>query len=147
MNEAEILSHFERLEQMYRTGPIHDHFPEFKFKLDVGKCEIISSVNPTYHHAAGAMHGLVYFKYLDDSGYFAAQSLETEYFLLTKSATVELLKPVIEGELIARGYCNSTKGKVYHAVSELWKDEVLVAKSELVLVKSKILLGQELGYS
>ena len=45
---------------------------------------------------------------LDDSAFFAANSLEKEFFVLTSSYTTYLLKPVIDGELTAVGKVVST---------------------------------------
>ena len=42
-------------------------------------------------------------KALDDSAFFAANSIETEVFLLTISFHVHLIKPVSEGRIMAYG--------------------------------------------
>lgn len=141
-----MTDHFKRLENMFRSGAIHDLFPSFEFELKAGECEIRTTVNAQYHHAAGAMHGLVYFKSLDESGYFAAQSLEKEFFLLTKSAHIEFLRPVADGVLISKGRCKSSESRIYEAESELWSNDELVGKAKLILVRSKIPLNEKLGY-
>ena len=130
MNSEE---HFRRLERMYRSGRIHRHFPEFDFQLEEGKCIITTSVNDNYHHAAGGMHGLIYFKLLDDAGYFAASTIEQERFLLTGNLNLKLLRPVKEGMLRAEGEFISREEKVYLSKASLYHHGLLIAKASLRL--------------
>ena len=52
---------------------------------------------PEYFHSVGAVHGSVIFKLLDDSAFFAANSLEQTFIVLTTSFTTYLTRPVSSG--------------------------------------------------
>ena len=140
-------AHFQRLERMYRSGAIHQHFPDFEFHLEEGKCTITTTVDESYHHAAGGMHGLIYFKLLDDAGYFAASTLEKERFLLTGKLDLQLLRPVENGILKAEGEFISRKEKVYISRAALYHNDRLVAKANLELHIGPTLLDSIDSYS
>ncbi|OQY44916.1 MAG: thioesterase, partial [Desulfobacteraceae bacterium 4572_87] len=84
--------HYQSLERMYLAGPINQ---VFKPRIVVWKenAEIEIEVKPSYFHSAGAVHGAVYFKMLDDAAFFAANSIEVDYFVLTQSFTTHLYRP------------------------------------------------------
>ena len=59
------------LENMYLAAPINRiYLPKIEVLEAEAKIEIQLSEN--YFHTAGAVHGSVYFKMLDDAAYFAA---------------------------------------------------------------------------
>ncbi|MFT6733882.1 MAG: hypothetical protein ACJAS9_002076 [Polaribacter sp.] len=60
-------------------------------------------VKKEFFHGAKAVHGSVYFKLLDDSTFFVANSLETEFFVLTTSFTTYLTRPISNGKMKAIG--------------------------------------------
>lgn len=98
MNEQ----HFRALESMYQAAPISKIYPP-QITISEGECEIRIDVRPEYFHAAGAVHGSVIFKLLDDSAFFAANSLEESFFVLTTSFNIYLTRPVSEGVIRAVG--------------------------------------------
>ena len=104
--------HFDALETMYLAAPVNKYYQP-KIKVSESESEISITLKESMHHSAGAVHGSVYFKLLDDSAFFAANSLENEFFVLTSSFTTYLLKPVIEGKLTA-------VGKVVSATRSQW---------------------------
>ena len=69
----------------------------------VPEAEIRIEVDPKFFHAAGSVHGTVYFKAMDDAAFFAANSVVEDVFVLTTSFNIHLLRPVTEGTLIATG--------------------------------------------
>ena len=77
-------------------------------------------VRPDLFHAAGAVHGAVHFKLLDDAAFFAANTLVDDVFVLTVSFNVYFTRPVSEGEMKAIG-------RVVHRSRRL-----LIAEAELV---------------
>jgi uncharacterized protein (TIGR00369 family) len=94
--------HFEALERMYRAAPINRiHAPTLEVRD--GEATIELDVTSELFHAAGAVHGAVYFKMLDDAAYFAANSLVRDVCHLTVSFTTYLTRPVTGGRLRARG--------------------------------------------
>ena len=90
--------HFRRLEQMYRTSPINAFYGA-GMDISSGKAEVKLKVRKELHHSAGAVHGSVSFKLLDDACFFAASSVEEEFFVLTSAFTTYLLRPCAEGSL------------------------------------------------
>ncbi len=78
--------HHRKLENMYRCSPCNEFYaPEIT--IGDGSAEVTFAVRPEFHHAAGTLHGSVYFKALDDAAYFAAASLRDGHFLVTSTFT------------------------------------------------------------
>ncbi len=96
------LEHFKRLENMYQAAPLNDFYLPV-MKVSEGHAEISMDLNPKMFHAGQAVHGSVYFKMLDDAAFFAANSLEPEFFVLTTSFTTYLTKPISSGTMKAVG--------------------------------------------
>ena len=96
------LEHFKRLENMYQAAPLNDFYLPV-MKVSEGHAEISIDLNTKMFHAGQAVHGSVYFKMLDDAAFFAANSLEPEFFVLTTSFTTYLTKPISSGTMKAVG--------------------------------------------
>jgi uncharacterized protein (TIGR00369 family) len=95
-------AHWRALERMYLAAPVNSYFQP-SIEIGDGCARVNLPVRPSSFHAAGALHGSVYFKALDDAAFFAAQSIERETFVLTARFELELLAPVTRGVLEARG--------------------------------------------
>jgi acyl-coenzyme A thioesterase PaaI-like protein len=67
-------AHFRKLENMYLGAPISRLYQP-TIRISEGLAEIAIPVAPAFFHAAGALHGSVYFKVLDDACFFAVASL------------------------------------------------------------------------
>lgn len=137
--------HFRRLENMYHGAGINGWFRP-RLTVAEGEAEVVLAVRPEFHHAAGAAHGAVVFKVLDDAAFFAANSLVPEAFVLTASFSLHFLRPVAEGELRA-------KGRVVHkGKRQLLADAVATAAGKEVargtgtFAVSDIPLRSEMGY-
>lgn len=97
-----IEQHYRALEAMYLAAPTNDYYnPDVRI-WDEG-AEISIQVDPKFFHSAGALHGSVYFKLLDDAAYFAANSVEHDYFVLTADFRIDLLRPCVGGRITATG--------------------------------------------
>ena len=94
--------HYKSLESMYLAAPINEIYKP-TIEVTQGEAIIEISIDSSYHHSAGAVHGSVYFKMLDDAAFFAANSLEDQVFVLTTSFTTYLTRPVFEGSLRSVG--------------------------------------------
>ena len=70
-------------------------------------------------HGAGAAHGTVYFKMLDDAAFYAVNSLVEDMFVLTTAFNILLTRPVREGPLVAEGRWVSGRRRVLIAESRL----------------------------
>lgn len=102
MNKSTNQAHYHQLERMYLSAPFNALFQP-QIQVQEGQATITIELKPDYHHAANAVHGSVYFKMLDDAAYFAANSLEPEFFMLTTAFTTYLTRPVTEGIMRAAG--------------------------------------------
>jgi uncharacterized protein (TIGR00369 family) len=138
--------HFRALERMYHSSPASLFF-EPTLRVEEGRAEVSIRIREEFHHAAGAVHGSVCFKALDDAAFFAVQSLVRDRFIVTASFTIELLRPVSEGTLRAAGRVVEQTDKRYVAESELTDDEGnTVARGRGRFARSRVRLGPELGY-
>lgn len=91
-----LSDHYLSLVNMYLAAPINSFYAP-RLSISEGAAELEIDVSPKMHHAAGAVHGSVTFKMLDDAAFFAANSVETEVFLLTTSFTTYLTRPISSG--------------------------------------------------
>ena len=138
--------HFVALENMYLAAPINSIYKPL-INVSEGQSEIKIELNEGYFHAAGAVHGSVYFKMLDDSAFFAVNSLEREVFVLTNAFTIYLARPVSSGTMRAVGkVVNSTKSQ-FIAESVAYNSEGKeIARGSGVFVRSKTKLKDATGY-
>ena len=95
-------AHFSGLERMYVAAPIND-FYQPTITVSEGEASIEIEIGERFFHAAGAIHGSVTWKMLDDAAFFAAASTVDDVFVLTTSFTSYLTRPVSEGELRSLG--------------------------------------------
>ena len=134
--------HFHALEEMYKSAPINQIFPP-EIAIFEGESEISLEVKEDYFHAAGAMHGSVYFKLLDDSAFFAAASLEEEVFVLTTTFTTYLTRPVSKGRVKAVGKVVNVTRSQFIAESVMYDDEGReIARGSGIFVRSKNKLAE-----
>lgn len=81
--------HFRKLERMYLQAKMHQGvYDGIEIAVSESHARVSFLVDDRFHHAAGAMHGAVYFKLLDDAAYFACASLIEDVFILTKEFNV-----------------------------------------------------------
>lgn len=112
-------AHFRALEQLYRSAPINRLFRSELTILGAGSSRIDFDVDESVYHAAGAVHGTVYFKMLDDAAFYAANSLVSDRFLLTTSFNLLFTRPVRSGPIRAEGKWISGRRRVYVAEASL----------------------------
>ena len=94
--------HLSRLIKMYEGAAINQFFKP-TLKLERGKSEIHMTIDPKFYHAAGAVHGAVFFKMLDDAAFFAVNSLIEDAFVVTAQFNIYYFQPLFSGNVIARG--------------------------------------------
>ncbi len=94
--------HFRSLERMYLSSPINTIY-EPDLRVSDGAATVSIRVGPHFHHAAGAVHGSVTWKMLDDAAFFAAASVEEDFFVVTTSFTSYLTRPVSDGVVRSEG--------------------------------------------
>lgn len=106
---------------MYLAAPINrEVYRDVQIRIDHGKAEITHRIESRFFHAAGSLHGSVYFKLMDDAAFFAASSTITDAFLYTVSFQIQLLRPVTTGQLRAEGWVIKPGKSVIIAQSELF---------------------------
>ena len=140
--------HFQKLERMYLSANItREFFETTTIQISNKKAEIGLIISESYYHALGAMHGAVYFKLLDDSAYFAANSVEKGVFLLTSSFNINFLRPVNTGKITAIGKLKYAGREMYVAESALYDSKGKeIAFGIGNFAKSKVELTEEIGY-
>jgi uncharacterized protein (TIGR00369 family) len=105
-------AHHRALESLYRHAAINAFFPSALEIPEEGVARICFEVRPELFHAAGAAHGTLYFKMLDDVAFYACNSLVTDRFLLTTAFNLLFTKPLKEGPVIAEGRWASGRRRV-----------------------------------
>lgn len=144
MNEDK---HFRCLESMYAAAPINDFYKP-KMEVGEGKATIEIDISEKFHHSVGAVHGSVYFKMLDDAAFFAANSLESEAFVLTTSFTIYLTRPVSSGKLRSVGKVVNRNKTQFIAESIVYDSEGNeIGRGNGIFIRSKILLKDAAGYT
>ena len=112
-------AHFRALESLYAAAPINLLFESTLTLPRAGEAVIRFPVGPNLFHAAGAAHGTVYFKMLDDAAFYAANSLVSDRFLLTTAFNLHFTKPLGEGEARAEGRWISGRRRVFVAEARI----------------------------
>ena len=112
-------AHLRSLESLYDSAPINRLFESRLTLATAGQSHIHFTVSTSAFHAAGAAHGTVYFKMLDDAAFYAANSLVTDRFLLTTAFNLHFTRPMREGAMIAEGKWISGKRRVFVAEARI----------------------------
>ena len=114
-----LSTHFRALEALYDSAPVNRLFDSRLHIAEAGRSMIVFSVDEAMHHAAGAAHGTIYFKMLDDAAFYAANSLVSDRFLLTTAFNLHFTKPVRAGKVTAHGRLISGRRRVFVAEANL----------------------------
>jgi uncharacterized protein (TIGR00369 family) len=139
--------HYTALENMYLAAPINDFYCP---KIDVADSEatIEIEVSEKLFHTAGAVHGSVYFKMLDDAAFFAANSLERDVFVLTTSFTIYLTKQISSGTLRSVGrVVNHSKSQFIAEAIAYDAEGNEVGRGSGIFVRGKFPLKKTPGYT
>ena len=146
MTTLDVTQHYRNLESMYAAAPINDYFQP-TLTVSEGEAEIVIPLEEKLQHAAGGVHGSVYFKMLDDAAFFAASSLETEVFVLTTSFTTYITRPVSSGSMKAVGKVVNKNRSQFIAEAVVYDEEGReIGRGNGVFVRSKMLLKETKGY-
>jgi uncharacterized protein (TIGR00369 family) len=138
--------HFRKLEHMYLSAPVNEYYAP-KIHISEGQAQVTIPVRADFFHAADAVHGAVYFKLLDDSSFFAANSLVEDVFVLTVSYNVYFTRPVSEGVMKATGKVVQASHRLIIAESIVVdSEEREIARGSGTFMRSKINLTEEIGY-
>ncbi len=140
--------HWRALESLYASAPINRLFESRLEITGEGLSRIRFTVDPRHYHAAGAAHGTIYFKMLDDAAFYAANTLVTDRFLLTTSFNLHFSRPIRAGEVIAEGRWISGRRRVLVAEARLIDDEEEeIGRGTGTFMRSHMALSGLAGYA
>ncbi len=140
--------HWRALEGLYASAPINHKFRSSLEIVGEGLSRITFLIEPDCFHAAGAAHGTIYFKMLDDAAFYAANTLVTDRFLLTTSFNLHFSKPIKGGRVVAEGRWVSGRRRVLVAESWLLDEEgEEVGRGTGTFMRSRIALSGLPGYT
>jgi len=138
--------HYSKLERMYVAARCNEYY-EPGIKVWEGSAEIVIPVQDRFYHAAGAVHGSVYFKALDDAAFFAVNSLVDKVFVLTVGFNSQFTRRISSGVLIARGRYIGKSGGNHVAESILTDyDGNEIGRGSGTFAESRIRLTAKIGY-
>ena len=136
------------LEALYASAPINRLF-ESRLAIAGGRADRRSASRSSgdSFHAAGAAHGTLYFKMLDDAAFYAANSLVSDRFLLTTAFNLHFTKPMKDGEASAEGRWISGRRRVFVAEARIVDaDGEECARGTGTFLRSHIALAGLPGY-
>lgn len=140
-------AHLRALEALYDSAPINRLFHSRIALEKAGRSRIQFTVDSPSFHAAGAAHGTLYFKMLDDAAFYAANGLVSDRFLLTTAFNLHFTKPMKDGEAHAEGRWISGRRRVFVAEARIVDasgDEC--ARGTGTFLRSHIALSSLVGY-
>ncbi len=138
--------HYARLVRTYLDSPTNAYYKP-RLHIEEGSARLEIDVRKELFHAADAVHGSHYFKALDDSAFFAVNSLVTDVFVLTATFTVNLMRPISSGVLIAEGRVVNSSARLFSAESVLCDEGGRqLARGSGTFMRSRIRLSPEIGY-
>jgi uncharacterized protein (TIGR00369 family) len=140
-------AHRRALESLYRHAPINRLFNSSLEIVEEGFARIRFDVTQSLFHAAGAAHGTIYFKMMDDAAFYACNSLVTDRFLLTTAFNLNFTRPLKEGPVVAEGRWASGRRRVFVAEARLIDaDGEEAARGTGTFMRSHIPLSTLPGY-
>jgi uncharacterized protein (TIGR00369 family) len=110
--EGGAAAHFRALESLYARAPINGLFRSRIEIVEAGFARIRFEIDGDLFHAAGAAHGTVYFKMMDDAAFYACNSLVSDRFLLTTAFNLNFSRPLKSGPVVAEGRWASGRRRV-----------------------------------
>lgn len=145
--EAGASAHFRALESLYREAPVNKLFDSSMEIVEEGFARIRFTISENVFHAAGAAHGTLYFKMLDDAAFYACNSLVTDRFLLTTAFNLNFTKPMRGGDVVAEGRWASGRRRVFVGEARLIdSDGEEAARGTGTFMRSHIPLSSLPGY-
>lgn len=140
--------HWRALESLYASAPINQLFRSALTISGEGLARIAFDIEPAHFHAAGAAHGTIYFKMLDDAAFYAANTLVSDRFLLTTAFNLHFTAPVKAGRVVAEGRWISGRRRVYVAEARLVDAQgEEIGRGTGTFMKSRIPLSALPGYA
>jgi uncharacterized protein (TIGR00369 family) len=144
---AGAAAHFRALENLYRNAPINDRFDSEIEIAELGLARIRFDVERASFHAAGAAHGTLYFKMMDDAAFYACNTMVSDRFLLTTAFNLVFTRPLKSGPVVAEGRWISGRRRVFVGEARLLlPDGEEAARGTGTFMRSHIPLSSLEGY-
>jgi uncharacterized protein (TIGR00369 family) len=141
-------AHLRALESLYRHAPINALFRSEIEIPEQGVARIRFEIDDSLYHAAGAAHGTVYFKMMDDAAFYACNAMVSDRFLLTTAFNLNFTRPLKAGPVIAEGRWVSGRRRVFVGEARLLdSDGEEAARGTGTFMRSHIPLAGLPGYS
>ena len=139
--------HLRKLERMYASASVNEYYDP-TLRVSEGSAVVTIPVQSRFFHSAGAVHGSVYFKALDDAAFFAANSLVEDVFVLTVSFNVYLVRAISQGTMQATGRVVHHARRLLVAEADLVDAEGrLLGRGSGTFMRSTIPLTPDIGYT
>jgi uncharacterized protein (TIGR00369 family) len=106
-------AHLRALESLYRAAAINGLFRSTIEIPEQGFARIRFEVEESHYHAAGAAHGTLYFKMMDDAAFYACNAMVSDRFLLTTAFNLNFTRPLKAGPVMAEGRWVSGRRRVF----------------------------------
>jgi uncharacterized protein (TIGR00369 family) len=140
-------AHFRALESLYARAPVNGLFRSSLEIAEAGLARIRFEVEESLFHAAGAAHGTLYFKMMDDAAFYACNSMVSDRFLLTTAFNLNFTRPLKSGPVTAEGRWASGKRRVFVGDARLIDaNGEEAARGTGTFMRSHILLSSLEGY-
>lgn len=140
--------HLRALESLYAQASINRLFSSSIEILEQGMARIRFEIDDGLFHAAGAAHGTVYFKMMDDAAFYACNAMVTDRFLLTTAFNLNFTRPLKAGPVTAEGRWVSGRRRVLVGEARLIDaDGEEAARGTGTFMRSHIPLAGLPGYS
>ena len=145
---AGAAAHRRALESLYRQAAINRLFRSSIEIAEQGFARIEFEVEEAMFHAAGAAHGTLYFKMMDDAAFYACNSMVSDRFLLTTAFNLNFTRPLKHGTVTAEGRWVSGRRRVFVGEARLIGPEgEEAARGTGTFMRSHIPLAGLPGYS
>jgi uncharacterized protein (TIGR00369 family) len=146
--EGGAAAHLRALESLYGHASINRLFRSSIEIPEQGLARIRFEIDDGLFHAAGAAHGTVYFKMMDDAAFYACNAMVTDRFLLTTAFNLNFTRPLKAGPVTAEGRWVSGRRRVLVGEARLIDSEgEEAARGTGTFMRSHIPLAGLPGYS
>lgn len=146
VEDMDLERHLRALERMYHQAACNRLLKPL-MRLERGRARVTMEVGPDLHHSGGGVHGHIIFKMLDDASFFAANTLFTDFLLVTAQFNLYFIRPVAEGVLTAYGTVKYRTFNLAVAEAEVINENGKeIAKGSGLFYKSSKALNTNVGY-
>jgi len=145
-NKRQRAAHCRKLESMYLAAPCNEYY-EPGIKISEGEAEVVIPVKDRFLDAAGAVHGSVFHRAMNDAALFAANSIAPKELMMSTEFNIQLTSTIGGGELIARGRVVGSSDD--HCLTEavvLDGEGNELGRGTGIFVKTEIPLSSDMGY-